>query len=188
MPLSLSSVTLPAVIFSSSALSILLPVGTGCLIGYATKPSKTKKTYNALKQPPLRPPPWVFAPVWTALYGLMGYASYRVTRIGLSSASPTIRAITMSSQTLYTGQLALNFLWMPLFFGLKRPVSALVDIVALVGCVGALAWQWKEVDMVSALCLLPYLSWLCFATYITAGVGYLNKWDIEGAVSKFPKQ
>lgn len=57
-------------------------------------------------------------------------------------------------------------LWTPLFFGLKRPVEATVDIVALTGTVGYLAYIWSGVDKVAAWALAPYLGWLSFATYL----------------------
>ena len=55
---------------------------------------ETQKTYVALKQPPLRPPPQVFGPVWTTLYGLMGYAAYRAWTTGMASLNPETRALT----------------------------------------------------------------------------------------------
>jgi translocator protein len=76
-------------------------------------------------------------------------------------------------------QLGLNLVWMPLFFGLGRPIEALVDIVSLTGTVGYLTYVWKKVDKVSAYCMVPYLAWLGFATYLCAGTGYLNGWTTE---------
>jgi len=69
---------------------------------------------------------------------------------------------------------------MPLFFSLKRPIEATVDIVALTGTVGYLTYVWGQVDSVAAWALAPYLGWLGFATYLSAGVGYLNGWDTKG--------
>ena len=67
---------------------------------------------------------------------------------------------------------------MPLFFVAKRPVEALVDIVALIGTVGYLTYVWGQVDAVAGWALAPYLGWLGFATYLTAGVGHLNNWNL----------
>ena len=69
---------------------------------------------------------------------------------------------------------------MPLFFGLKRPIAATVDAVVLTGTVGYLTYIWGQVDEVAGWALAPYLGWLCFATYLSAGAGYLNNWDFEG--------
>lgn len=93
--------------------------------------------------------------------------------------SPKIVEDTRRGATLYTVQLGLNLVFMPLFFGLGRPAEALVDIVALTGSVGYLTYIWSKVDEVSAYCLMPYLGWLSFATYLCAGTGYLNGWDTK---------
>lgn len=71
---------------------------------------------------------------------------------------------------------------MPLFFRFKRPIEATVDIVALTGVVGYLTYIWGQVDEVAGWCLAPYLGWLGFATYLSAGAGYLNDWNFEGKV------
>lgn len=62
---------------------------------------------------------------------------------------------------------------MPLFFGLKRPIEATVDIVALTGVTGYLTYIWSQVDTVAAWSLAPYLGWLSFATYLSVGSGQL---------------
>lgn len=88
--------------------------------------------------------------------------------------------MTKHSATLYTVQLALNMAWMPLYFGLKRPIEATVDIVALLGTNVYLTKLWWSIDRNAAYCMLPYLGWLSFATYLCAGAGYLNGWSFEG--------
>lgn len=76
-------------------------------------------------------------------------------------------------------------IWMPLFFGLRRPVEATVDIVALLGVNGYLAWLWgTKVDEVSGWLLVPYIGWLSFATYLSAATGYLNNWDLRSPEEK----
>ncbi|RPB17492.1 TspO/MBR-related protein [Morchella conica CCBAS932] len=173
------SITLPSQVFSSPAVAILLPITLGSAVGYATRPKATKQVYAAIRQPPLRPPAWVFGPVWTVLYGTMGYAAYRATTIGLAHPDPSIRSLALVGTTAYTTQLGLNLVWMPLFFGLRKPALALADIVALTANVGTLAALWSQWDKTSAYLMVPYLAWLSFATYITAGVGVMNNWDIS---------
>ena len=68
--------------------------------------------------------------------------------------------------TLYTIQLGLNLAWMPLFFGLERPIEATVDVIALGATAGYLTYVWSKVDDVAAWTMVPYLGWLCFATYL----------------------
>ncbi|ELQ32949.1 translocator protein [Pyricularia oryzae Y34] len=207
-------ITLPYSVFTSPAASILLPVGLGSLVGWSTarKPpspilssillllcasqltwtyhkaaKKTKAKYAALKQPPYSPPAWVFGPAWTVLYGLMGYAAYRAVDTGMSPLSSVIhQRMTKHGATLYSIQLGLNLVWMPLFFGLKRPVEASVDILALVGINSYLTYLWGSVDRVAGLCLAPYVAWLSYASYLCIGAGYLNGWDIKD--KETPKQ
>jgi benzodiazapine receptor len=140
----------------------------------------------ALKQPPYRPPPQVFGPAWTVLYGLMGYSAYRAFDSISPASSPAQIQSFKHGATLYTIQLGLNLIWMPLFFALKRPIEATVDIVALLGVTGYLASVWGKVDSGAAWALAPYLGWLGFATYLSAGVGYLNDWNIKDKEVDFP--
>ncbi|KAF7181440.1 hypothetical protein CNMCM7691_000658 [Aspergillus felis] len=100
------------------------------------------------------------------------------TPIGVGSLVGYLVNIT-SSQTLYTTQLVLNYLWMPLFFGVRKPGWALADIVALGATVGKLMATWWDIDRTAFWMMLPYAGWLCFATYLNVGVGWLNNWDFE---------
>jgi len=190
--------TLPASIFANAPVSILLPLGLGLGSGLVSQPGRIKpkkfsdaaakelgkfrdthEHYIALKQPPFRPPPWVFAPAWTTLYLMMGYAAHRAWTKGMASMNPQVVEHTRRGATLYTLQLGLNLVWMPLFFGLGRPIEAMLDIVTLTGTVGYLTYVWNKVDSTAAYLMVPYLAWLGFATYLTAGTGHLNGWTIK---------
>src|SRR5436309_3692669 len=135
----------------------------------------------SLRQPPLRLPPWIFGPVWTVLYGLMGYASYRGATAGPSTAT---EALVHHGNTVYTMQLCLNLLWMPLFFGVRAPITAAVDILALCGFTMYLAYVYAQIDGLAAWCFAPYLGWLGFVAFLTIGVGYLSGWDIRDKIPK----
>jgi translocator protein len=201
------SLTLPPSILSSAPISTLLPLGLGLGSGLISQPGKfapkstsdpaakergtfrnVQEQYMALKQPPFRPPPWVFAPAWSTLYMMMGYAAHRVWTIGMSNMSPATVEYTRRGATLYTIQLGLNLIWMPLFFGLGRPIEAMVDIVALTGTVGYMTYLWNKVDSTAAWMMAPYLAWLGFATYLTAGTGYLNGWKIKSKAEEKKKE
>ncbi|KFX90128.1 hypothetical protein V490_06647 [Pseudogymnoascus sp. VKM F-3557] len=174
------SLTIPSGILLNPATSILLPVALGSAVGFSSRPNNDQKNYMALKQPPCRPPPEIFGPLWTLFYGLMGYGAFRACNSGLSPLrSPDVIQATKHGATLYSIQLGLNLLWMPLFFVAKRPIEATVDILALTGTVGYMTYLWGKVDAVAGWCMVPYFGWLCYASYLSAGVGYLNNWDLS---------
>lgn len=168
------SMTLPSTIFEQPALAILLPVVLGTGIGFGVRPTSAQTHYMALKQPPYRPPPQVFGPVWTTLYALMGYSAYRAWTTGMSSFDPRKVELTKQGATLYTIQLALNLVWMPMFFRFMRPIEATVDILALTGVTGYLTYVWGQVDEVAAWALVPYLGWLTFASYLSVSATSSN--------------
>ncbi|BCS21546.1 TspO/MBR family protein [Aspergillus puulaauensis] len=170
------SIALPQAIFESPLLSTLTPVATGSAVGYLVNRHGTKPKYAKLEQPPFSPPAWLFPPVWTLLYGITGYAAHHATQTTLDPARST-------GQTLYTAQLVLNHLWMPLFFGLRKPALAAADILLLGGSVAALMRDWWESDRVAFWLFVPYAGWLGYATYLNFGVGMLNGWtvpEVEG--------
>jgi tryptophan-rich sensory protein len=141
-------------------------MGIGWLGGIATE-SSLVVWYSHLRRPPLNPPSWVFAPVWTTLYLMMAVAGWRLW--GCPSAhNGRLRA-------LFVLQLTLNALWSPLFFGLRNPLAGLLDIVLLWVCLTALVRQlWRE-DKVSGALLIPYILWVSFATYLNAAIWWLNR-------------
>lgn len=96
----------------------------------------------------------------------MGYAANRAWTTGMSSVSPATRALTLHGATLYSIQLGLNLIWMPLFFTFLRPVAATADILALTSATAYLTYIWSGVDEVAGYFLVPYLGWLSFATYL----------------------
>ncbi|KAF3392718.1 hypothetical protein F1880_008780 [Penicillium rolfsii] len=174
------SFALPQAVFTSPLLAIATPIAAGMTSAFLTSGSNTQETYRQLRQPPFSPPGWIFGPAWTVLYGLMGYASHHATTVASQSLLPAAHEANRTAQTLYTTQLALNFLWTPLFFGLGRPASALCDMFLLVGNVAALMANWWNGDRTAFWLMTPYLGWLGYATYLNAGVGYLNGWTLAG--------
>ena len=124
--------------------------------------------YARLNQPPLSPPGWIFPVVWTALYLLMGYACYRVLTSG--AAPEKLR----QALVLYGVQLGLNFLWSPVFFGLKWRLVALLILVALWVVIWLAAQAFSRIDEKSGDLLFPYLLWVTFAGYLNLGTYLLN--------------
>jgi len=122
--------------------------------------------YEGLHKPPLTPPNWIFAPVWSILYVAIASSAWLVWR-----SSDVLSAALV----LWGAQLALNAVWSYLFFGLQRPGLALVEIVVLLGLVAATTrWFWS-VSLAAGLLFVPYLAWVSFAVYLNAGFWQLNR-------------
>mmetsp|Transcript_485 Transcript_485/g.1018 ORF Transcript_485/g.1018 Transcript_485/m.1018 type:complete len:246 (+) Transcript_485:317-1054(+) len=121
--------------------------------------------YKRIPLPSFTPPNWVFAPVWTTLYGLMGVAVSRVVRAG----TPMDNAVK-----LWTVHYGLNLLWAPLFFGLQRFKTALGINIMLLATLAGVLKQFYLIDPLSAYLLAPYLLWLSYATVLNWAVCRLN--------------
>ena len=123
--------------------------------------------YQALAKPSFNPPDWVFAPVWTTLYFLMGVSGWRVWRRSASRA-------TRGALALFGLQLFLNFAWSALFFGFQRIDLALIDIVILfVAIVANMILFWR-IERLATLLLVPYAAWVVFAIVLNVFIWLLN--------------
>lgn len=131
--------------------------------------SSLESWYLQLKKPALNPPSWVFAPVWTALYIMMGVAAYLVWEKWPKdrSAGPAL--------ALFALQLALNFTWSPAFFGARSPLLGLVVIMLMWAAIAATLVLFYRVSPPAAYLLVPYLVWVSFAVYLNASIFYLNR-------------
>ena len=124
--------------------------------------------YPRLVQPSFAPPAWVFGPVWTMLYVMMGVASWLVWRHG--TGQPEVRMALI----LYAVQLAFNLGWSWLFFGMHRPFLALLEIVVLLVLIGVTALHFAALSRTAALLMIPYLGWVGFATVLNGALWWLN--------------
>ncbi len=125
--------------------------------------------YSQLIQPPLAPPGWLFPVVWTALYLLMGYASYRIYT---SEADPQQ---IKKALTFYALQLFVNFLWSPIFFGLEWRLVAFFLLLILWILILLMIRAFSAIDERAGDLLIPYLLWVTFAGYLNLSVYLLNK-------------
>jgi tryptophan-rich sensory protein len=133
----------------------------GLLLGYANTPGCW---YAALNKPAFNPPNYLFAPVWLALYICIGVAGARTW--SRDPRSPAMAA--------WVAQMALNFLWSPVFFGIHRIGLALGIIVAMLTAIAAfIAMQWRA-DRLAALLFVPYAAWVAFATVLNWSIYRLN--------------
>jgi translocator protein len=140
-----------------------LCLAVGGIGGFATSQSVVD-WYPTLNKPSWTPPGWLFGPVWTLLYVMMGVAAWLVWKARDSGVALGIFAV----------QLALNMMWSLLFFGLKSPGAGLVCIVLLWAAIAATIVAFRRKSGVAALLLLPYLAWVSFATALNTAIVTLN--------------
>lgn len=124
--------------------------------------------YATLVRPELAPPNWVFAPVWTTLYVLMGVAAYLVWQKGLEKKEVKV------ALTIFGLQLVLNTLWSIIFFGLQSPGLALIEITFLWIAIIATIVAFAKVSKPAAWLLAPYVFWVSFAAYLNFMIWMLN--------------
>lgn len=140
------------------------------LIGTLFTPGEAYTSwYATIEKPVFTPPSWVFGPVWTTLYLLMGVAAFLVWQRGLGSVAVRV------ALGWFLVQLVLNALWSPVFFGLHRIGLALVVIVLLWAAIIIIIYYFSRVSRVAAALLVPYLLWVSFATVLNASLWWLNR-------------
>ena len=152
--------------FSKLIPSLLLPIVVGASSGFLTF-DNIDNWYINLTKPPLTPPTWVFGPVWFVIYLLIGLSLYLFW-------DNRKKINKKPGYLIYIFSLVSNFLWAFLFFGIKSPYFAFVDIIILIALIIANMHYFRQVSKNSALLLLPYLLWVCFATYLNLGILFLN--------------
>ncbi|KZS97970.1 TspO/MBR-like protein [Sistotremastrum niveocremeum HHB9708] len=184
----MSTFSLPAIFIAiprNPVLAVGLPLALGTLSGLPTSNVVKTAWYQNLRSPPGRPPNGAFPIVWSTLYIAMGYASRLAVKALDSSLLPATQDTLRTALALYWGQLALNLLWTPLFFGLKRPGLALLDCTALTGTTVYLTTLLHEpTGGQSTWLLAPYCAWLGWATYLNAGIWWLNR-DLKPSGKKY---
>lgn len=140
---------------------------TGFLAGFATE-SSVNHWYLTLEKPHFTPPGWLFAPVWTVLYILMGIAA------GIVWAKGFYHKWVKKALYLFWFQLLFNAAWSIVFFGLQEPFWALIVIAILLALIVLTIRWFKLVNRWAALLLVPYLLWVCFATVLNYTVWEMN--------------
>ena len=152
---------------------IVLVVTTCLVIGYlsgtVTRESITT-WYPTLVKPIFNPPNWIFAPVWTLLYAMMGVAGGIIWNHLETNKEQVKKAFAF-----FIIQLALNALWSYLFFGLHNPLLALLEIIILWLMIFETYVQFKSINKLAGWLLIPYLAWVSFATILNASIWWLNK-------------
>lgn len=124
--------------------------------------------YAAIEKPPFNPPGFVFGPVWTTLYILMGISLYLIWMEGTGRREVRLALIFFSTQ------LVLNALWTFLFFGLQSPFLGLVEIIILWLFIVATIVAFYRFNKTAAFLMVPYLAWVTFAAFLTYSIWILN--------------
>lgn len=152
---------------SKVIISILVCLGFGFIGSIATQTS-VESWYPTLTKPNFTPPSWIFAPVWTILFILMGVAAGMVWSRGFHH-------IWVKTALYHFGfQLVLNASWSIVFFGYQSPLIALFFIIGLIAMV-LLTYKWfKVINNIAAYLLIPYIIWIIFAMFLNFEIWRLN--------------
>ena len=152
-------------------IAILIPLGGGFLVSLLTRDAMGQ--FDSFKQPPLAPPAWLFPAAWTALYILMGFASYLIYR-QYKASEKAGQIAAKSVLALYVVQLILNFAWTPIFFNLGQFWLALVVLLAMWLVEILILAKARKISRPAFYCLIPYLLWTTFAAYLNISIALLN--------------
>lgn len=147
--------------------SIAIPIVMGAVAGFLTR--NAMEDFEALNQPPLSPPGWLFPIVWTILYVLMGISAYLI-KVADASTEEIDDALT-----IYRYQLIVNFLWPVFFFNFGWYLFAFVWLILLWILVIIMIRKFYTISKPAAYLNIPYLIWLTFAAYLNLGVWWLNR-------------
>jgi benzodiazapine receptor len=124
--------------------------------------------YAAIQKPPFNPPNWIFAPVWTFLFFLMGVSLYLILEKDLKDR------IVKSALMIFIGQFILNIAWSFLFFGLQKPFDSFLEIIVLWFAILLMIIQFNKIDKKAAFLMIPYLLWVSFAAFLNLSVWIMN--------------
>lgn len=148
-------------------LAVAVCEGVGAVAGMATR-SSVATWYPTLAKPAFTPPDGLFAPVWIALYALMGVAAWAVARQGWRR--PAVRR----ALGWFTAQLALNGAWSFAFFGARSPGAGLVVILLLLGTLLVTTRRFFAVRRLAGWALVPYVAWVTYAAALNGAIWWMN--------------
>jgi benzodiazapine receptor len=155
--------------FTKILIFVATCLAVGYLSGTVTRSSVTT-WFPTLIKPSFNPPAWVFAPVWSFLYIIMGVAAGRVW-----SHIDFKREEVRNALIFFIIQLTLNAAWSLVFFGLKNPLLALIEIVLLWLMIYETYIKFAKIDKIAGYLFIPYLLWVSFATVLNASICWLNR-------------
>lgn len=144
-------------------------VAIGYLSGTVTQES-ILTWYPSLIKPSFNPPNWIFGPVWSMLYIMMGVAAGLIW-----DRMENEKEIVKNALIIFAIQLTLNALWSYLFFGLRNPMVAGIEIILLWLMIFETYTQFVKINKIAGYLLLPYLAWVSFATVLNGSIWWLNR-------------
>lgn len=148
-------------------ISIAIPLLVGGISGYFTV-TGVESWYQTIQKPAWNPPNWIFGPVWTTLYAMMGVALWLVWK------EDTSRELKLIAGFLFAAQLILNFFWSVIFFKLEQPGWAFAEMMVLWLAILATIFAFGQVNKLAAWLLVPYISWVSFAAMLNFTIWRLN--------------
>lgn len=154
------------------AISIAVPLAAGAIGSIFTSES-VNTWYQTIEKPWFTPPGWLFGPAWTTLYILMGISLFLVWRTPVPTVENKFSWKPFAFVAFGT-QLGLNVLWSFLFFGLRSPPLAFVDIVILLASIAVTIFLFSKISKLAAIIMLPYAGWVAFASLLNLQVWLLN--------------
>ena len=154
-------------------ISVIVILGLGSLSGVSSM-SEIQGWYANLNKPSFTPPNWLFGPVWSILYILIGGSFGLIWQVAAKGRYPIITKFARQGLVLFGIHFLLNLAWTPVFFGLNNPAWGLVIILALLTMIVLLIRHFFRLDRLSAFLMIPYLIWVSYATALNIGILILN--------------
>ncbi|CAH0334575.1 Tryptophan-rich protein TspO [Flavobacterium sp. CECT 9288] len=154
-------------------LKIIIAVAACLAIGYTSgmvTRSSITTWYPTLIKPSFNPPNWIFAPVWSTLYAMMGVAAGFVW-----SEIKSNEEVVKKALIFFLIQLGLNALWSYLFFGLHNPMLAGLEIIVLWLMIYETYVQFSKINKIAGYLFIPYLAWVSFAAVLNGSIWWLNR-------------
>ena len=154
-------------LWAKIGIGILVCNAVGLLASSVTLPAITG-WYEELQKPPFNPPNWLFGPVWTLLYTLMGISAGAIWDAKVPSQ------LKKHALAVFGIQLMLNGIWSFLFFGFQNPLLAFIEIILLLIAIVFTMLRFREIKAWTAWLLVPYLAWVVFASLLNLSIYILN--------------
>ena len=150
---------------------ILISVAACLIIGFLSGLATTdsiNEWYVNINKPSFNPPNWIFGPVWSILYTMMGIAAGVVWHQGIER--PEVKAALY----VFVSQIILNATWSIIFFGMKNPMFAFIEIIILLILIGICIFRFYKIKKIAAYLMIPYMLWVSFASVLNYCIMVLN--------------